>query len=141
METTEHTVQTFSHARCRVKMTGGKKVLFPFSRQTGGGPVRVSSLNPPALTLSFFSDFWVAPCVFTSGLNPRSLCTKKSWSLGSREMVCLAKPLATLPLPWSHRSWQLSQMSWLGQDLHRYLYPMMGTHPHPSHVMPWCSPK
>ena len=54
--------------------------------------------------LTFFSLFAVGPCCLTRGLNPFSLCTKKSWSLGSREMVCFASPLATVPLPPAQRS-------------------------------------
>jgi len=70
------------------------------------------------LTLSFFSLFCVGPAVLTSGLNPRSLWMKKSWSFGSRDICCLASPFAIEPLPLSQRSWQASQMSWLGQFLH-----------------------
>ena len=72
-------------------------------------------------TLSFFSLFFVGPTVLTSGLNPRSLLTKKSWSLGSREIVCLARPFAMEPFPLSQRSWHASQMSWLAHFLHLYL--------------------
>ena len=93
------------------------------------------------LTLSFFSLFCVGPAVLTRGLNPRSLWMKKSWSFGSRDICCLASPFAMEPLPLSQRSWQASQMSWLGQFLHLNLYPIMGTAPQPSQVMPWCSPK
>jgi hypothetical protein len=32
-------------------------------------------------------------------------------------------------------------MSWFLHMRHRYLYPMRGVAPHPSQVMPWCSPK
>ena len=42
--------------------------------------------------MAFFSDLAVGPCCLTSGLNPRSLCTKNSWSAGSSEIVCCARP-------------------------------------------------